>query len=208
MNDNATMASFANNLWRSYIQPKIKQSDTENVTYYRAVVSSNNGDGTLTVQRAFDVAGYTISCTSGVQEAVDSGDSVLVLKYGNGLNALNHIAVAKADGDPLVGVNQIADMSALGTALGLGSLFGILDLTGITNANDLAGSGAAIITSASASSWSNLPEQVASWIIQIEVTTVYRMQFWCPTSNAAGNVKLLWRKHNASSWSAWQTIYS
>lgn len=94
MNENAYMAEFAENLWNNYIRLKIKDELQQNVSYYKATVTSNPGDGTLNVQRPFDNV-VKIRCTDDLK-TVAEGTLVTVLVFGRG-NATNHIAVS-ADG--------------------------------------------------------------------------------------------------------------
>lgn len=143
MNENAYMAEFAENLWNNYIKLKISEELQQNVSYYKATVTVNPGDGTLTVQRPFDTA-YTIRC-SDTMKSVAVGTLVTVLVFGRG-NATNHIAIS-ADGMKdlhrgilpitLGGTGQTTKKAVRNT-LGLGNTTGALPVanggTGATSA--------------------------------------------------------------------------
>lgn len=90
-NENEMMAEFADNLWKNYIKPKIADELKSTLTYYRAVVTDNEGDGYLTVQKPYD-SPIKIPCNKTL-EAADIGQSVLVLCFGKG-NAQNQFAFA------------------------------------------------------------------------------------------------------------------
>ena len=90
-NENEMMAEFADNLWKNYIKPKIADELKSTLTYYRAVVTDNEGDGYLTVQKPYD-SPIKIPCNKTLEDA-DIGQSVLVLCFGKG-NAQNQFAFA------------------------------------------------------------------------------------------------------------------
>ena len=97
-NTSAEMAEFAGNLWKNYIQPKIKAEFGSLVSFYRATVVSNSG-GTIKVSRPFDDNdgdGFTVNTTSQMS-GVTAGENVLVFALGKG-NAMNQLIVAYADG--------------------------------------------------------------------------------------------------------------
>ena len=90
-NEQAMMAEFADNLWKNYIKPKYEATRQDKVSYYRATVISNNGDGTLTVRPACDNE-RTVNHTSELSN-IEAGAEVVVWKLGNGNAAMNHLAV-------------------------------------------------------------------------------------------------------------------
>ena len=87
-NANEQMAEFADNLWKYYILPKLKDEFRNNLTYYRATVTKNESDGYLTVKKPFDSEIKIPVVTPMAGAAV--GDHVLVLCFGKG-NAQNQI---------------------------------------------------------------------------------------------------------------------
>lgn len=88
-NDTELMAKFAENLWSKFILPKINAHFKNNVSFYKAVVTANTGDGTLTVQKPYDTA-INIPCNEALKD-VAVGTQVLVLCFGKG-NAKNQVA--------------------------------------------------------------------------------------------------------------------
>lgn len=145
MNENAYMAEFAENLWNNYIKLKIADELQQNVSYYKATVVSNPGDGTLSVQRPYDSA-YIIRCIDDLKTTATAGKMVTVLVFGKG-NATNHIAVS-IDGlkDIRTGVVKIANGGTGATTkkgvrntLGLGNTTGPVPIAnGGTGANNAA----------------------------------------------------------------------
>lgn len=93
-NANEQMAEFADNLWKNYIRPKMSDELRNNISYYKAEVVENNGDGTMTVKKPFDNP-VTIPATAAVAEWAEPGAQVLVLCFGKG-NAQNQIVFASA----------------------------------------------------------------------------------------------------------------
>ena len=91
MNDTAYIAEFAENLWNGYIKPKLQEERQDSVSFYKAKVISNLGNGKLSVQRPYDST-ITINCIDDLQ-SVSAGALVTVLVFGKD-NAANHIAVS------------------------------------------------------------------------------------------------------------------
>ena len=79
--ENLSMRDFAENLWQ-YMLPRLKNEFSSAVSYYRAVITKNNGDGTLTIQRPYDSERivHAVSAMSGAQ----AGTQVVVLVFGSG----------------------------------------------------------------------------------------------------------------------------
>lgn len=94
---NKQMAEFARELWENYIKPKYIAEFSDNVTYYMATVVSNDGNNRATVRRPFDDP-YQVSCLEDMAGLV-AGDTVLVLRFGNGTNNANHIIFGKGNGN-------------------------------------------------------------------------------------------------------------
>lgn len=90
--DSKYMAEFADNLWKNYIKPRMRDELRNNVTFYKATIATNPGDGTLTVQQPFDNA-VTIACSDDLRTAA-VGTQVVVFVLGSG-NAANSIAISK-----------------------------------------------------------------------------------------------------------------
>ena len=94
---NKQMAEFARELWENYIKPKYIAEFSDNVTYYMATVVSNDGNNRVTIRRPFDDP-YQVSCLEDMAGLV-AGDTVLVLRFGNGTNNANHIIFGKGNGN-------------------------------------------------------------------------------------------------------------
>lgn len=94
---NKQMAEFARELWENYIKPKYISEFTDTVTYYMATVVSNDGNNRVTIKRPFDDP-YQVSCLEDMAGLV-AGDTVLVLRFGNGTNNANHIIFGKGNGN-------------------------------------------------------------------------------------------------------------
>ena len=89
--NNEYMAEFAENLWNNYIKPKMREELRNAVTFYKATITANPGNGTLTVQRPYDNA-VTISCSDDLKSAA-VGSQVVVFVLGGG-NAANSVAIS------------------------------------------------------------------------------------------------------------------
>lgn len=83
-NGNQDMKSLADSLWE-YMKPKVENTQTNNVRYFRAQVTANPGSNQLTVQRPFDNT-QTLPCVPNMSGA-KVGDEVTVLIMGNNSNA-------------------------------------------------------------------------------------------------------------------------
>lgn len=94
---NKQMAEFAKEMWENYIKPKFQAEFPDNVTYYMATVVSNDGNNKVTIKRPFDEA-YQVSCLEDMAGLV-AGDTVLVLRFGNGTNNANHIVFGRGNGN-------------------------------------------------------------------------------------------------------------
>ena len=86
MNDMEDMRVFADQLWK-YMVPKLKSMFASNVSYFRAQVVSNPGDGTLVVSRPLENGTLTLPCTTAMSGAT-TGQQVTVLVMGNLSNAV------------------------------------------------------------------------------------------------------------------------
>lgn len=89
-NTNAEMAEFADNLWNNYIKPKVNEMLRNYLSYYKAKVTANPGDGRLKVRRPFDRE-ITVRCTE-MLRSVKTGTQVIVVRFGTGTSE-NHIAM-------------------------------------------------------------------------------------------------------------------
>lgn len=95
--DNSYMAEFASLLWSRYIRDRVREELLHSLQAYRAEVVTNNGDGTLTVQRPFEPNSITLKCVSSLS-SVAAGAQVLVVGIGDKSNALtNAFVLCKAD---------------------------------------------------------------------------------------------------------------
>ena len=93
-NANEQMAEFADNLWKNYIRPKMADEMRNHVSYYKAEVVDNQGDGYLIVKKPFDNP-IKIPAVDPMLDYADTGDQVLVLCFGKG-NAQNQIVFSTA----------------------------------------------------------------------------------------------------------------
>lgn len=104
MHDNTeNIREFAESLWQ-YFVPKIEQKMSNNVRYYRAQVVTNNGDGTLTIQRPYDNA-ITVPCVDSMKGA-EVGAQVTVMVFG-GTALKNSIVVADGKVSKLGGETEV-----------------------------------------------------------------------------------------------------
>ena len=86
MSEAEQMKVLADQLWY-YFQPKVKDMLRTSVSYFRAQVVTNPGDGTLEVKRRSDTTTMTLPCTTAVSgAAVD--DQVIVFVLGDLSNAV------------------------------------------------------------------------------------------------------------------------
>lgn len=94
---NKQMAEFARELWENYIKPKYIAEFSDNVTYYMATVVTNDGNNRATIKRPFDDP-YQVTYLDDMA-GLEAGDTVLVLRFGNGTNNANHIIFGKGNGN-------------------------------------------------------------------------------------------------------------
>lgn len=90
MNQKDTLLEICQNLWRGVFREKLKDEMSNCVRYYRAQVTANPGNNTLTVQRAFD-SPVTVRCAPYAADAA-VGTQVVVAVFGQGM-ASNHVVV-------------------------------------------------------------------------------------------------------------------
>lgn len=82
------MAELVSLMWERYIAPRAKKELLGHaLDGYKAQVTANNGDGTLTVIRPFDDTAVTLRCPPGLAEEAEAGDQVLVVALGSMSNA-------------------------------------------------------------------------------------------------------------------------
>lgn len=82
------MFNFASTMWRRFFRKKVKELPElrHSLLGYKAQVTANNGDGTLTVQRPFETETLTLRCASSLTGAA-VGDQVLIVALGGLENA-------------------------------------------------------------------------------------------------------------------------
>jgi hypothetical protein len=85
-NDMDNMRVFADQLWK-YMVPKLRKLFSSNVSYFRAQVVSNPGDGTLVIQRPVETGTLTLPCVDSVAHA-QPGQQVVALVMGSLSNAI------------------------------------------------------------------------------------------------------------------------
>lgn len=88
MSEDEAMKTFADQLFH-YLRPKIQAMPELRgaVRYFRAQVTANGGNGTLTVRRPLDTSPLTLPCTNAIAGA-DVGDQVTVFVLGDLSNAV------------------------------------------------------------------------------------------------------------------------
>lgn len=87
-NASEEMFNFASTMWRRFFRRKVKEMPElrHSLLGYKAQVVTNNGDGTLTVQRPFESTTLTLRCSASLSGAV-AGDPVLIVALGGLENA-------------------------------------------------------------------------------------------------------------------------
>ena len=93
MNDNKAMEAFAENLWQNYMKQKVEALVQSDMRAFRAVVTANAGNGTLTVQRPFDSETMTLKCVGSMEDA-DAGTQVICVELGS---LSNSFVLCRAD---------------------------------------------------------------------------------------------------------------
>lgn len=88
MSEAEAMSEMARLMWERYFKPRaIAELLNHSLDGYKAQVTVNNGDGTLTVQRPFDETERTLKCPPALAEAAAEGDQVLVVEMGDASNS-------------------------------------------------------------------------------------------------------------------------
>ena len=181
-NEHAELAEFANNLWKNYIKPKFRQEYKDIMTFYRAEVTANNGDGTLNVQRPFDNV-ITVPCTEDMSTA-GVHSQVTVLRFGNGNNSANQLVVAYGDGNP-----------------SFANLLRTVNTSTITDANSAL---RMTVADVSGSSVSNLPTTETGWLITLGRSSTRRLQYFAVATRTGNTVGDLYCRNNYNgTWSDW-----
>ncbi len=83
------MQELASLMWNRYFREKVKEELNHELNGYKAEVTNNNGDGTLTVQRPFETTTLTLKAASALSRAV-AGDQVLIVGMGDKSTALSN----------------------------------------------------------------------------------------------------------------------
>lgn len=132
MDNNENIKNLAESFWK-YYEPKIAEKSASAITYFRAEIVANPGDGTLTVQRPYDETAMNLPCVSSMTEA-KVGDQVTVFVFGKNL-ANNAVVVADGKVSTLGGGNlKIASETVLG-GIKIGNGVAIDDTTGVMDTN-------------------------------------------------------------------------
>jgi len=92
MDESRYMAEFASLLWSRYIRDRVREELLHSMQAFRAEVVTNNGDGTLTVQRPFETITLTLKAAASLSGA-SAGDQVLVVGIGDKSNAMSNAFV-------------------------------------------------------------------------------------------------------------------
>ena len=82
------MAELAQQMWERYFKAKVIQDLlSHSLDGYKATVTGNNADGTLTVIRPFDSQAQTLRCPPALAQTAQNGDQVLVIQLGDASNS-------------------------------------------------------------------------------------------------------------------------
>ena len=82
------MAELARLLWERYFKGRAERDLLSHaLNGYKAEVTANNGDGTITVMRPFDQTEITLHCPPALADEAQTGDQVLVVTLGDWSNA-------------------------------------------------------------------------------------------------------------------------
>lgn len=81
------MHSFASALWNRFLKRRVQDMKQQDMLGYRAEVVTNNGNGTLTVQRPFETTVLTLKCAGSMASTAVAGDQVLICAIGGLSNA-------------------------------------------------------------------------------------------------------------------------
>ena len=88
MSETAAMKELTRLMWERYIKPRASaELLSHSLEGYKAQVTANNGDGTLTVARPFDGTAMTLKCPPALAVSAAAGDQVLVVELGDASNA-------------------------------------------------------------------------------------------------------------------------
>ena len=94
MDENAkTLAELAKRLWDNFYVRRVRETQTDMVRQYRAQVTTAAADGKIGVKRPFDETESFLPYVSTMAAA-----PVVVLVFGEGKNAGNHMVFMYADG--------------------------------------------------------------------------------------------------------------
>lgn len=86
--ESGAMYELAKQLWERFFKHKVSDELlNHSLDGYKATVITNNGDGTLTVQRPFDTVSMTLRCPPALGQTAQAGDQVLVIALGDMSNA-------------------------------------------------------------------------------------------------------------------------
>lgn len=201
-NEQAVMAEFANSLWNNFIRQKVEEMLTQNVSFYLATVTANNGNNSLTVQAPLDNA-RTVSCTSQLSN-VSAGTNVAVLQLGNSNAAVNHLAFLNLNGNNLItnplpvslgGTNATTASSALANLGGVPYIGRITDLNNVTD----------VSISYFPSSASNKPTTAGGSLITTPAADPYVHQLVLPNASAGTSTAYI-RQLTADGWVAWTKL--
>jgi len=91
------LTTLAQRLWDNFYAKKVKDTQTAMLRYYRAQVTTAAQNGKLGVKRPFDSTESFLPYVSSMAEAA-VGAQVVVVVFGEGKNANNHIVFMYADG--------------------------------------------------------------------------------------------------------------
>lgn len=91
------LAIFARKLWDGIFAQKVKETQAAMLRFYRAKVTQVASDGKITIVRPFDTRELQVGYVSSMSGA-GVGEDVVVVVFGDGMNAANHKVFMYPDG--------------------------------------------------------------------------------------------------------------
>lgn len=91
------MTKFARDLWDNLFAPKVRETQKSMLRYYRARVTTAASGGVMGVKRPFDDTEQFFPYVSSMA-AAPVGAQVVIVVFGEGRNAQNHMIFMYPDG--------------------------------------------------------------------------------------------------------------
>ena len=96
-NETKALVTLAQRLWDNFFRHRVRETQTDMVRQYRAQVTTAAAEGKIGVKRPFDETESFLPYVS-TMAAAPVGAQVVVLVFGEGKNAGNHMVFMYADG--------------------------------------------------------------------------------------------------------------